>query len=269
MSEEASSFEDESGVQDVAGGLAGDLLTGAGDGAFGVAEGADQFTDGVGDAEVLFDGFAEGRVGIGQGLSALGGAPVEDSAEGFEESIHDAGRGFVSDEAGLFQVEDTDDGLGRCEGLRVEIAIGACQRAPSYCRDIGESREDDGRFAMALRVPELDLAGTDAEQTPWLEGDSFEINDVDALSGTDKVQFVEEGPDGWGRRVEAAYEFGAVEHLNGEVGVDAALELKGLNCRLSTQDHHRHSRSLDRPAGRRVLDLQEQELGRQEKFPNP
>jgi len=110
---------------------------------------------------------------------------------------------------------------------------------------------------MALRVPELDLAGTDAEQTPWLEGGSFEINDVDALSGTDKVQFVEEGPDGWGRRVEAAYEFGAIEHLNGEVGVDAALELKGLNRRLSTQDHHRHSRSLDRPAGRRVLDLQE------------
>ncbi len=127
MGEEAFSFEDESGVQDVAGGLAGDLLTGAGDGAFGVAERAGQFTDGVRDVEILFDHFAEDGVGVGQGFSAFARAAVEDSAEGFEESIHHAGRGFVAAEPGLFQAEETDDGVGRCKGLWVEIAIGACR----------------------------------------------------------------------------------------------------------------------------------------------
>jgi hypothetical protein len=81
------------------------------------------------------------------------------------------------------------------------------------------------------------LAGTDADEAACLEVDFLEVNDVDALSGMDKLQGVEEDPIGGSRRVETTYKLGSVDHLDGEVGVDAALKLKRLNRRLSTCDH--------------------------------
>ncbi len=95
------------------------------------------------------------------------------------------------------------------------------------------------RAASQLHSVSQDWTGAEADQASWFEVDPFKINDVDTLPGMDKVQGMEEGPVGRRRRVEAAYEFGAVEHLDGEVGVDAALEFEGLNRRLSTCNHQK------------------------------
>lgn len=191
-------------------------------------------------SKISLDGVAEcyvhGRESI---LIPRSRGKVENSGQSFEQRNHQPARRWVTVELGLLASQARDDRFCSCCGVLVEVAIGPVARKPRSGGGYTGLRDDESCLTVHGCVPNLDLSWSDLDQPVLFGGDPLKVDCVPTMPRAHQ----DERGEGWalwceeGLPPNPADQLHPVDDFDRESGVQATVEVDGLDLRLSILNH--------------------------------